>query len=166
MKINELINIFNENMENYYYTEEDWVIASAKSLIENEIIASIDIYGRDEADSLKEDMSTNGSEIIIDHDNKHISIRHSKISLYAESHDQFIDFEVDNIATLKYADREIPIIDDVKEDENVSFNEDLPLIILREEYEYTTDRGLVTNKTLIIYIPNTLPEITDEEADY
>jgi hypothetical protein len=130
------------------------------------VIDTINIYGKKEISSLREDISSLGTEIMIDVDNKFTSARTSKIDLYSKTEKQFLDFEVTNAVSFSYRDTPIEIINDKKESDDVLFDENEEMIILRTDLIYTSDRGLDTKKILDIYIPYNLVEVLDEEADY
>jgi hypothetical protein len=134
--------------------------------MDDHIIDTINIYSKNEIDSLEEDISSLGTEITIDIDNKFTSARTSKIEMYAKTDDQYLDFEVTNTVSFSYKDKSIDIINDQKETEDVEFNQSSELIILRTDFVYTSDRGLDTKKILDVYIPYSLTEILDEEVDY
>lgn len=111
-------------------------------------------------------MSSIGTEVTIDVDNNFTSARTSKIELYSNDGNQYLDFEMENLLSFVYKESPIEIINDQKENEDVNFDEDVEFIILRTDYIYTSDRGLDVKKVLDIYIPYNLVEILDEEADY
>lgn len=162
----QLVQMINDNEEGHVFTEEEWIVKTVDDILDDYIIDTINIYGRREADSLKEDISSLGTEIIIDVDNKFTSARTSKIELYSKTEEQFLDFEVTNVVSFSYRDNPIEIINDEKETDEVLFNMDREMIILKTDFIYTSDRGLDTKKILDIYIPYNLTEILDEEADY
>ncbi len=165
-EILELIKMINDNEEGHKYSEEDWLVKTVESIMDDFVIDTINIYSKRETESLEEDISSLGTEIIIDVDNKFTSARTSKIEMYAKTDNQFLDFEVTNLVSFNYKDNNIDIIKDEKETDDVDFNKDEELIILRTDFIYTSDRGLDTKKILDIYIPYSMSEILDEEVDY
>jgi hypothetical protein len=99
-------------------------------------------------------------------DNKFTSARTSKIELYSKTDKQYLDFEVTNVVSFSYKDNPIQIINDEKETDEVLFDMEEEMIILKTDFVYTSDRGLDTKKILDIYIPYNLIEVLEEEADY
>lgn len=162
----QLLKVINDNEEDHVFTEEDWIVKTVDSILDNSIIDTINMYGKQESGPLKEDISSLGTEVVIDVDNNFTSARTSKIELYAMSEEQYLDFEVTNLVSFSYREKPIDIIKDEKETDEVLFNEDSPLIILKTDFIYTSDRGLDTKKILDVYIPFNLREVKDEEADY
>jgi len=167
-EIKQLLTMINDNEDGYTFSEESWLVKTVLEILEDSQIDTINIYGKREIDALKEDISSLGTEITIDVDNNFTSARTSKIELYTpESNDsQFIEFEITNLVSFLYKDKNIEIIKDEKESEEVSFDEDSELLLRRTDFIYTSDRGLDVKKILDIYIPYYIREILDEEADY
>lgn len=162
----QLLKMINDNEEGHVFSEEDWIVNTIESILEDFRIDTLNIYGKKEIEALKEDISSLGTEITIDVDNNFTSARTSKIELYAKSDRQYLDFEITNLVSFKYRENPIEIINDEKETDEVTFSEEDELIILRTDFIYTSDRGLDTKKILDIYVPYNLVEILDEEADY
>ena len=165
-EIEQLLKMINDNEEGHIFTEEDWIVKTVDSILSDFQIDTINIYGKREADSLKEDISSIGTEIVIDVDNKFTSARTSKIELYSRTEDQYLDFEITNMVSFNYKDKPVDIINDQKETDEVNFDEDIELVILKTDYIYTSDRGLDAKKILDIYVPYNMTELLDEEADY
>ena len=162
----QLLKMINDNEEGHVFSSEDWIVKTVDDILGDFQIDTINIYGKREADSLKEDIASTGTEITIDVDNKFTSARTSKIELYSRTEEQYLDFEITNVVSFNYKDTPIEIINDEKETEEVNFDEDSELIILKTDYIYTSDRGLDAKKILDIYVPYNMTEVLDEEADY
>lgn len=162
----QLLEMANENEESHVYTEDDWLIQTVSDILENNVISTINLYGRREADQLKEDVASLGTEVMVDVSNHFTSMRTSKIEMYAKTDEQFLDFEITNLVSMIYKDNTIEVINDEKEEDEVNFNEDTEIILLKTDYIYTTDRGLDTKKILDIYIPFSMAEVIEEGADY
>lgn len=166
LRIEQLLSFINFNEENKIFTESDWIVKTTGDILEQYQVDTINIYGKAEIDFLKKDISSFGTEVKIDVDSNFTSARTTKIELYTKSDNQYLDFEVSNEVSFIYRDNPIPIIEDEKEYEEVSFEEEEEFLILKTEYVYTSDRGLGVERILDVYIPLHLKEVLDEEADY
>lgn len=163
-EISQLLEIINDNEENYVFTESDWVVKTVAEIIKEHEINTINIYGANEVDSLKDDVSLLGSEITIDVDNAFTTARTSKLELYVKDDKQYLGFEVENTASFNYRDTNIEIFKDSKESDEIDFDETSDFIILVTDYIYTSDRGLDIKKRLGVYIPFNMREVLDEEG--
>lgn len=165
-EIQEFLAIINENDDNHVFTPEDWIVSTVNFILSQHKIDNIDLYGKKEVENFKEDLSSLGTEVSINADSNFVSARSTKIELYSRDEEQFLDFEIDNVVSIIYNDNVIKIIDDMKETNEVDYNEDSELLLLRTEYVYTSDRGLSSSKVLTIYVPVNLSEEFDEEVDF
>lgn len=163
-EIKELLEVINDNLEGEVVTPQHWIPVQVEAILNQSVISNIDIYGRGEIGDLQEDINSFGTEVKIDVDNKFTSLRSVQIELYS-SESQYIDFEIDNVVTLTNEGSDIFMIEDLKEDDQIIFNHDEPLILVKIEYVYTSEQGLKVDKSLIIYTPLTLSDV-EEGVDY
>lgn len=165
-EIKQLMELLNDNEDGRVFTSEDWVVATTKQLLEKYTVDTMNIYGLGEVESLKEDISAIKTEVAIDADYKHVMAKSSTIELYVDNDNQYIDFETDHEVYINYKDTKIDLIEDLKESEEVGFDVNYNLILIKNEYVFTTETGLQTSRDLTIYVPCNFPTVFDEEVDF
>lgn len=164
-EIKQLVEFLNDNDEGKKFTAEDWVIKTTRDLLEQYNVDNINIYGKREVENLKEDLSSLKTEVILDADYNHVTAISSTIELYANNENQFIDFETDHEVFINYRNNKIELIEDLKESEEVNFYIESDLILIKNEYVFTSEGGLKATRDLTIYVPYNLVEIIEEGVD-
>lgn len=164
-EIEQLLAVLNDNEDGKVFDSNDWVVIVTKQILTEFNIDNINIYGRGEIETLKQDIASLKTEVILDADHNHVTAISSNIELYANDEKQYLDFETDHEVYINYKDSKIELIDDLKESEEVLFEPECDLILIKNEYVFTSETGLKMTRDLTIYIPYNLTEVFDEEVD-